>query len=65
MDLRNFEDGYQALEANASQKSNMETFVSNYGVSMEIPGYAVRGAKVFPADPNYCVQVVSYVLPSE
>lgn len=55
--------GHKSLEAGAGQKKNMDAFVNNYGVSMEIPAFYIQAAKIFPAEPRYCVQVVNYVLP--
>ena len=37
----------------------------NYGIEFEIPSVYVQDAKIFPAKPNYYLQLVNYAMPGK
>ena len=41
----------------------MKTFVNNYGIKIDIPGFYIQCAKFFPTNPQYCVQIIRYKTP--
>ena len=48
---------------NTDYKTKMEHYMNNYGVSIDIPGFYIQCAKFYPQNPEYCVQIIKYVIP--
>ena len=35
--------------------AGMRSYVENYGISIDVPGFYIQDAKFYPNDPKYCV----------
>lgn len=43
------------LDISHDHKQNMRSFISKYGVTMDLPSYVVLDANIYPTDSRYCL----------
>jgi hypothetical protein len=55
----------QQEEADAVDFTEIKTsFLENYGVSVDLPGFYIQDSKMWPGDPDFCIQVIRYSIPT-
>lgn len=51
------------MESGTDFIPNMQKFIKNYGVSIQIPQFYPLDAAIYPKDPKMVLQLVAYVIP--
>ena len=46
-----------------NSEKNKELFIDKYGIKFQIPSLKVQKALIYNKDPQYCLQVVNYIVP--